>query len=128
VNGYLLDTHVLLWLLDDSPRLGAAARRALASGQAVHASAASLWEIAIKARLGKPKVPNDLAEAVTRAGLVELPIAIAHTERLSEVELPHKDPFDAMLVAQARAAGLTLVTADAQILASGVPDLLDARA
>ncbi len=128
MNGYLLDTHVLLWLLDDSPRLGATAREALSSGSPVHVSAASLWEIAIKARTGKLTVPDDLANALVDAGLVELSVAIAHTQRLATVELPHRDPFDAMLVAQARSAGLTLVTADAQVLASGVPDLLDARA
>jgi len=64
---------------------------------------------------------------VADAGLVKLPIAIAHTDRLKEVELPHRDPFDAMLAAQSRAAGLTLVTADKLILTSGVPNLLDAR-
>jgi len=127
VSGYLLDTHVLLWLVDDSPRLGPRTREQLTSGAVVHLSAASLWEIEIKARLGKLTVPDDLHERALGAGLVDLPISAAHVVRLRTVELPHRDPFDAMLLAQSRAVGLTLVTADAALLAAVPQEVTDAR-
>ncbi|MGI8522720.1 MAG: type II toxin-antitoxin system VapC family toxin [Nocardioides sp.] len=126
----LLDTHVVLWLIEDHHRLGAETRAALAGGSPVHVSAASLWELAIKAETGKLDVPDDLPELVAAAGLVWLPITAEHVWTVRQPSgLTHRDPFDALLVAQARVEAAELVTADQAILAAA-PDgvrLRDAR-
>ncbi|MGA8255205.1 MAG: type II toxin-antitoxin system VapC family toxin [Nocardioides sp.] len=126
----LLDTHVALWLLDDSPRLGARARELMQSeaGKPL-VSTAALWEIAIKAQLGRIEVPDDLPERIEAAGLGWLPVAPAHAWRSRTVDLPHRDPFDRLLVAQAAMERATLVTADRVLLAAAPGDvpLLDAR-
>jgi len=126
VSGLLLDTHVLLWLLTDDARLGDGARRAIAKGPA-HVSAASTWELKIKQSTGKVTLPDDFEAALPGAGIVELPINFAHTLRIDEVELPHRDPFDRLIVSAARLEGLDLVTADRVLLATGLPGLVDAR-
>ncbi len=126
----LLDTHVLLWLLTDDPSLGAGARSAVAGAGAVHVSAASVWEIAIKAGLGKLEVPDDLLQRVQASGLSTLAVTQAHTWATRSVPgLPHRDPFDRLLVAQAQVERLTLLTADRVLLAADLPvTVLDARA
>lgn len=127
----LLDTHVLLWLLADDPSLGEAARSAVIEATAVHVSSASLWEIAIKAELGRIEVPDDLPRRVGAAGLQTLPVTSAHAWATRTVTgLPHRDPFDRLLVAQAAVERLRFVTADRALLAADlVPrvTLLDAR-
>lgn len=117
----LLDTHVLLWLLDDSPQLGEHTRDWLAERATVHVSAASVWEVAIKAELGKLSVPEDLVARVEAAGLEWLAVSPQHAWAVRSVSgLPHRDPFDRMLLAQAATEGLTLVTADALILGAEI--------
>lgn len=123
----LLDSHVVVWLMDDNPRLGPSAREAIASAPAVLCSAASLWELAIKQQNGKLQLPTDFAESVFTAGVVELPISSAHVAAVDPSALPHRDPFDHMLVAQARVERLRLVTADAAILSAGLPFTLNAQ-
>ena len=118
MSDLLLDTHVVLWLLDDSRRLGADARSWIDAAGRVHMSAASAWEIAIKRSLGKLVVPEDFEDAVVASGLADLPVTRSHALAAAQAALPHKDPFDALLVAQARAEGLTFLTADAKILAA----------
>jgi PIN domain nuclease of toxin-antitoxin system len=112
----LLDTHVLLWLLDDSPRLGIDARERMTASAAVYVSAASTCELAIKAALGKLTVPDDLDAAIDRSALRDLPVTRRHTLSSDLTALPHKDPFDALLVAQADVERLTLLTADEKLL------------
>lgn len=113
----LLDTHVVLWVLEDSPRLGLRTRGWLLGQPQVHVSAASLWEIAIKSDLGKITAPSDIPELVEASGLVWLPIAPGHAWATRDISgLPHRDPFDRLLVAQALQTGLTLVTADQLLL------------
>jgi PIN domain nuclease of toxin-antitoxin system len=126
MSGLLLDTHVLLWLLDDNPRLGLEARKRIAATAAVYVSAASTWELAIKAAIGKLTVPDDLDEAIDRSALRELPVTREHTLAADLTALPHKDPFDALLVAQATTERLTLLTADRKLL-KVLPDAVDAR-
>lgn len=126
MNGVLLDTHVLIWLLEDNPRLGTAARDRITASPAVFVSAASTWELAIKAAIGKLTLPDDLDESISRSGLQDLPVTRRHTLAGELNSLPHKDPFDAILVAQATVERLALLTADAKLLAA-VPDALDAR-
>lgn len=126
MSGLLLDTHVVLWLLDDNARLGSRARTQISASPVVYLSAASTWELAIKAAIGKLTLPDDFDEAVGRSGLRDLPVTRAHTRASDLMALPHKDPFDAMLVAQARVERLTLLTADAKLL-TAVPEAMDAR-
>lgn len=128
----LLDTHVLLWLLADDPRLGPAARDRLTAANDRLVSSTSLWEIAIKAELSKLRIPDDLRARIAAAGLMWLDVSAEHAWGVrAMVGLPHRDPFDRMLLAQAHLAGATLVTADATILTARLdPDVerIDARA
>jgi PIN domain nuclease of toxin-antitoxin system len=126
MSGLLLDTHVALWLLDDNPRLGIQARDRITMSAAVYLSAASTWELAIKSAIGKIALPDDLEDAINRSALRDLPVTRRHTLASDLTELPHKDPFDAVLVAQATVERLTLLTADKKLL-EALPDALDAR-
>jgi PIN domain nuclease of toxin-antitoxin system len=111
----LLDTHVVLWWRLDSPRLGAEARKAIASADMAWVSAASAWEVAIKRAVGKLRFTGSFAAMVAASEFDELPITLAHAEQVSLLAPHHADPFDRMLVAQARSEGLTLVTHDKQL-------------
>lgn len=128
----LLDTHAILWWLTFDQRLGEAARAHVASAQALSwVSAASAWEAAIKfaaRRLPLPKPPADLLSdaALQAAGFRALPMHVAHALMAGALPRYHDDPFDRMLVAQARAEDLTIVTADRVFKAYDV-DVLDAR-
>ncbi|NOY92202.1 MAG: type II toxin-antitoxin system VapC family toxin [Deltaproteobacteria bacterium] len=116
----LLDTHVWLWMLSDPGKLRDSAREVLEARESeLHLSAASAWEIAIKYRLGKLPLPEEPAlfvpKRLERDGVRPLPISHAHA--LAEAGLPphHRDPFDRLLVAQARVEGLVLCTVDPMI-------------
>lgn len=127
----LLDTQVFLWWVNDDPRLGANARKALEdAGIQVVFSSASAWEIAIKARLGRLHAPPDLTtfltDQITINGFRVLPIELEHAARVRHLDDHHRDPFDRLLVAQAILEGLTLVTSDAVIGRYPV-NVLDAR-
>ena len=111
----LLDTHVLLWLLaGEDERFGPDTLDALRD-QSATISAATVWEIAIKRCLGKLKAPPNLVETVAAAGLQLLSVTAAHAERVGELPDIHRDPFDRLLVSQARIERLTLVTGDALV-------------
>ena len=118
----LLDTHALLWWLSDDPALGKKARTQIAEPEnVILVSAASLWEVAIKQGLGK--VEADIAEiekALAAQGMVRLGIDADHLVELVSLPPLHRDPFDRMLVAQARAEDIPLMTADAHIAAYSV--------
>jgi PIN domain nuclease of toxin-antitoxin system len=110
----LLDTHVFLWAVAGSSRLKAPARRLIDEADEVHVSAASIWEIAIKARLGKVDAdPEEVAQAIVSSGFHELPVTAAHAAGVSRLEVHHNDPFDRLLISQALAEPLRLLTADA---------------
>ena len=112
-----LDTHVLLWSLSSPERLSQAARNAIEDpSNLVFVSAAVTWEIEIKVGLGKLRAPSDLATQLAAANFQELPIAIAHTLAIKQLPNLHRDPFDRIMLAQAKAAGLTFVTADPLVL------------
>ncbi len=123
----LLDTHVWLWWQKDDARLGPRTRHLLMHASDVHFSAASAWEIAIKTAIGKLALPRnaDIEAELAHCGFLPLPVQIAHAERLRDLPILHRDPFDRLLIAQARVEGLTLVTADAQLAAYDV-NLVDA--
>jgi PIN domain nuclease of toxin-antitoxin system len=110
----LLDTHIFLWAVSGSPRLKSAIRRTIESADQVYVSAASIWEIAIKAQLGKIEAdPEELAAAIEASGFIELPVRAAHAAAVARLAPHHADPFDRLLVAQAIAEPLKLLTADA---------------
>jgi PIN domain nuclease of toxin-antitoxin system len=112
----LLDTHALLWWLGDDPSLSAEARELVGDGhQTVYVSAATAWEISIKKALGKLEAPDDLDAALSANAFQELPISIAHATAAGQLPNHHGDPFDRMLVAQAKLENLTLVTRDQNI-------------
>jgi PIN domain nuclease of toxin-antitoxin system len=114
----LLDTAVLLWWLDDNRRLRPPARDAIADeANLVVVSAASAWEISIKAALGKLRVPDDLIDVLDQNGFSTLTIDIAHVLRAGSLPRHHSDPFDRMLIAQAMLEELVLVTADERLSA-----------
>lgn len=120
---YLLDTHALLWYFADDPQLSPNARRRILSGAPVFVSSASLWEIAIKKSVGKLDVDISLADIVGECNLQSMPIlqiSLPHLEVLQGLPFIHKDPFDRLLVAQAKADGLTLITRDTIIPSYGV--------
>lgn len=120
----LIDTHLLIWLAAESPRLGERARHLIADAESRWFSVASLWEIAIKHALGKPGLPFDPARlrvGLSEQGYEELPVLGPHALAVSGLPARHGDPFDRMLVAQARAEGLTLLTADRALAAYGPP-------
>ena len=124
----LVDTHVLLWLADGNPRLGAQARGRVLSSTAVHYSAASIWELTIKQLLGKLSITEDFEQGLQQAGLVELPVTARHARAIAEFpSLLKHDPFDRLLLGQASADRLTLLTADAILLAVPGAPVADAR-
>jgi PIN domain nuclease of toxin-antitoxin system len=123
-----MDTHALLWIIADSPRLSSAARQ-MAGDATVKklVSIASLWEIAVKVRLKKLDLGMEFdafADLIESQRLAEfLLISPAHVKRLRHMEMHHRDPFDRMLVAQALAENITLASADASLDAYGVQRL-----
>lgn len=109
----LLDTHVLLWWLDDAPRLGAEARAAVALPRnVVYVSSVTAWEITIKRALGKLEIPANWPEVVAAEPFRQLPVAWEHALDVGSLPDLHRDPFDRLLIAQARVEGLVLVTGD----------------
>jgi PIN domain nuclease of toxin-antitoxin system len=121
----LLDTHALLWWLAGDESLSAPARAAIADEtNAVFVSAASLWEITTKNRLGKlavaPAIMSDISGAVADQGFIGLPISLRHGQLAGDLPGPHRDPFDRVLVAQAILDNLVLVSNERAFDAYGV--------
>ena len=118
----LLDTHVVLWWTHDSHRLSGAVQELLADPRHdVLLSAVVAWEIAIKRTLGKLTVRAGLVEELVRGGVRELPVSIAHATAVEALPPHHRDPFDRMLVVQARAEAAVLVSQDPALRAYDVP-------
>ena len=116
----LLDTHVVLWQLSGVQRLGVRASETIASAAELAFSVVSFAEIGVKAAVGKLAVPDDLHAHVVGAGLRVLGLSPDHGLAVASLPLHHRDPFDRLLVAQARHEGLTLVTADTRLHAYDV--------
>lgn len=116
----LLDTHVVLWWLGEPSKLGADALSAIADPrQRTFLSAVVVWEIRVKASLGKLSLPDEFRQVLSAERFEELPIRAAHAHRLADLPRHHRDPFDRMLVAQALEEGLTIVTRDARVAEYG---------
>jgi PIN domain nuclease of toxin-antitoxin system len=118
----LLDTHVLLWWRDASPSLSSRVRAALSdAGNDILVSAATLWEIVVKRAVGKLRFPDDLEEVLEEEGFELLPIGFSHLHVLGQLPFLHRDPFDRMLIAQAIAEGIPLLTRDRAMRPYPVP-------
>ncbi|WP_337183802.1 type II toxin-antitoxin system VapC family toxin [Shinella sp.] len=121
----LVDTHLLLWAAAMPERLSGAATALMTDPQnALHFSVASLWEVVIKSGLGREDFRADatrLRRGLVDNGYIELPIAAGHAIAVADLPPLHRDPFDRILVAQARYEGLLLLTADEQVAAYGGP-------
>ena len=122
----LLDSHVALWALGDPGELSDECSHHLREADEVYFSAVTPWELGIKRAKGTIVYPDDLVGELAACGFEELPITAAHADAATRLPPHHADPFDRMLVAQAQAESLTLVTADRQLLAYDVLTL-DAR-
>jgi PIN domain nuclease of toxin-antitoxin system len=121
----LLDTHVFLWWDSSHTALAAEAKAMIADGaNRVLVSAGSVWEITIKRRLGKLSFAGSPAAAIAANGFEGLPILPLDAEQAGELAWTHADPFDRVLVAQARRLGATLVTADTVVRDYGKVALL----
>jgi PIN domain nuclease of toxin-antitoxin system len=115
---FLIDTHVLLWLDDKPERFSEQVLGLLRDPKhVVYCSAASLWEIAIKQSVGKLQITGTLPSLIEQYGFTELPVTARYAELTRALPMHHRDPFDRMLVAQAMAEHLVLISADPQMLA-----------
>lgn len=114
MNRLLLDTHAFLWWLAESPKLRQEARTAISDATAlVHVSAVSIWEITIKARLGRLEPGTErIDQEITANGFIELPISAYHALVAGKLPPHHNDPFDRLLIAQAQVENLVVVTHD----------------
>lgn len=120
----LLDTHVVLWWLADSPDLGTGARDAIADrSNVVHVSAVTAWEIVVKRSLGKLEIPDRWEQALADEPFSQLSISWRHALQVGKLPDIHRDPFDRLLVAQAIVEDLTLVSRDEALARYGIPTL-----
>ncbi len=121
----LLDTHVLIWALENNPGLSVGARDSITRAEnMVFVSSVSVWEIGIKRNLGKFEAPDNLQEEIKLHRFTPLPINYDHTELAGKLPDIHRDPFDRMLIAQAIIEKLTLVTRDKLIARYDVNTLI----
>ncbi|MCB1131082.1 MAG: type II toxin-antitoxin system VapC family toxin [Verrucomicrobiae bacterium] len=122
----LLDTHALLWMVADDPRLTKRARQAITEAEELHWTIASLWEIGIKLSLNRPDFrlgvgwERSIPEEMTRNAARRVDLAPTHCGEVSRLPWHHRDPFDRLIAAQARVEGLQLVSADPAFDAYGV--------
>jgi len=116
----LLDTHLLLWWLADNAGLSAEARTLIGDPEnTIFVSAVSLWEIWLKESLGRLRLPEDFEERLAAESFESLPLTAAQARQVAMLPWRHRDPFDRMLVAQARVENLILLTADDRVAAYG---------
>ncbi len=117
-----LDTHVLLWWLDDHPALSNAEREAILDpGNLIVVSAAVIWEIRIKQSIGKLEISDDFITVIQEQGFELLSITAAHAYAAGSLPLHHRDPFDRMIIAQARMEKLCVISHDAIFSRYNVP-------
>lgn len=115
-DGYLLDTHILLWWLADPGQLTDAARTVITDpSHTVYVSAAVAWEMAIKKALGRLDYPGNLEEVLAADHIEVLPIKLHHALAVADLPIHHQDPFDRIQIVQARLENLILITRDPHI-------------
>lgn len=113
---YLLDTHILLWWLENSPKIKTRVKKVLENpDNQIFVSSVSVWEIVIKRSLKKLEAPDNLIEMIKHHEFDELPIRFQHANFLEKIPKHHNDPFDRLLIAQGIYEGLTLITEDNHI-------------
>jgi PIN domain nuclease of toxin-antitoxin system len=115
----LLDSHIVLWWLSDDQRLSRKARRLIERADEVFVSAATTWELAVKASLGKLRMPEGFLEVVEAQGFTHLPITPLHALAVQSLPWHHRDPFDRILLAQATVEGLGLMSVDEALTTYG---------
>lgn len=120
----LLDTNVLLWRMHGTPTLSADVRAQISGADELLVSVVSFVEIGIKAATGKLRIPPNLRERVLDSGARILSLAPEHGLDVARLPLHHRDPFDRLLIAQARQEGLSIVTSDRHFAAYDVPVIL----
>jgi PIN domain nuclease of toxin-antitoxin system len=112
----LLDTHIFCWSFYEPQRISGETRELMNEAEEVFVSSASIWEIAIKVRLGKINAdPEELFHQIEANGFQELPVSSKHALLVAKLPMHHTDPFDRLLIAQAMSEPLHLLTADAQL-------------
>jgi PIN domain nuclease of toxin-antitoxin system len=118
---FLLDTHVLLWWLDHSPELKDKWTCIIQDRRnTCFVSAATIWEIGIKCRLGKLTIADEYIDVIRAQGFLELPVSWAHARAVKDLPDYHRDPFDRILVAQAKAESLVLLSHDSVLEKYGI--------
>lgn len=122
----LLDSHILVWLINGEKGIGAGGLEMIHQASEVYVSAASVWELNIKTALGQMTLPEDFEDNITRTGFVELPIRFTHARAVRAIQMAHADPFDRLLVAQAKVEGLAFLTADKTLLRLELPFVVNA--
>lgn len=120
----LIDTHILLWFINNDPKLGQKTKALLQSDIDVAVSIASLWEIAIKVSIGKLRLPSSIEELfpqqLTLNQIDLLPIEVRHLQALSKLPFHHRDPFDRLIISQSLADNIGLVSVDKTFATYGV--------
>ncbi|MEO6760864.1 MAG: type II toxin-antitoxin system VapC family toxin [Candidatus Saccharimonadales bacterium] len=115
----LLDSHVFLWALEQPHKIGAKTTQLITEADSVYVSVVSLWELELQHAAGKfPYTTTKLVEGIKQSGFKLMKLEPSHIQEYGRVKLPHKDPFDTLLVAQSQAEDCLFITADKQILAS----------
>jgi PIN domain nuclease of toxin-antitoxin system len=117
----ILDTHAVLWWARDDRRLKTPAREAIATAEVVWVSAATACEVSIKSSQGRLRHAEPVGVTILADDFTELPLTIRHAEDLARLPFHHTDPFDRILIAQARVEGATIVTHDRAFEPYGVP-------
>ena len=122
MNGrdFLFDTHAAIWWMEDSTRLPDACYHAVQRRGFAYVSLASAWEVAIKISSGRLRLAAPFGATVESSGLRFLPLTLEHVEEVVTLPFHHRDPFDRMLIAQARVENLTLITVDQKLSAYDV--------
>ena len=124
MNGYLLDTHVLLRWLCDSPELSPEVRGRISDPRnRILVSVAAVWEMIIKRSLGRLEFPADLPEVLRENDISVLDVNIRHVLKVADLPMIHRDPFDRIQIAQAQIESLVLVTRDLRTLEYDAPTL-----
>jgi PIN domain nuclease of toxin-antitoxin system len=126
MNRLLLDSNTVIWWDDGSDELGVAARKMIQDAESVYVSAASEWELSIKAALSRISLRRSILDATVAAGFQPLPISFEHAQAVRQLKPIHKDPFDRLLVAVAMVEGLAIVSSD-PVLSKYPISVIDAR-
>ncbi len=122
-TGYLLDSHILLWIDGEPQRLAGTLLQHLFHNSSVFVSVGTAWELAIKLASNKLDLRTPVSKMTAAYGFTELQITFQHVELAAALPFHHRDPFDRLLVAQALAEGLVLVTSDKKLMQYGIPIL-----